>query len=259
MMGFLLFLHPTVLPGDEAALATLFPLPGGGALLLLLLLGGWVTLDATAVGQFMLSRPRVAATLGGAVVGDPGTGILLGALLEALHLAHIPAGGARLPEPAAGSLVGGATGALALPLVGAGGALALGFTLALLLATVAGLLQARARNATARRVERIFARGGTAGMVLARSLGLEALRGVLLVALGLALFLSVPPAWVARWPLEPGWTVAFLALPGLLGVGALGRLPVPGPTRGPVLLAGGAVAGAVLAGAVGFLGGGWSP
>jgi mannose/fructose/N-acetylgalactosamine-specific phosphotransferase system component IIC len=229
------------------------------ALLLLLALGAWLTLDATAVGQFMVSRPLVAATLGGLVLGDPVAGVVVGALLEALHLAHIPTGGVRLPEPAAGALVAGAATAHLAPMAGLGGALALGFTLGLGLASLAGILQARERRATARRVERIFARGGSAGQVLSRSLALEALRGATVVALGLLLLVLVPPAWVARWPLTPGWTVAFLALPGLLGVGALGRIPVPGRGRGPALLAGGAAAGALLVLAVALVGGGWGP
>jgi mannose/fructose/N-acetylgalactosamine-specific phosphotransferase system component IIC len=42
-----------------------------------------MALDAAAVGQFMVARPLVAATLGGLVAGDPVAGALAGILLEA--------------------------------------------------------------------------------------------------------------------------------------------------------------------------------
>ena len=35
------------------------------------LLGGWVATDSTSFAQFMVSRPLVAASLAGWIVGDP--------------------------------------------------------------------------------------------------------------------------------------------------------------------------------------------
>lgn len=61
-------------------------------------LGGVVAIDATSLGQLMLSRPLVAASLAGAIVGLPLEGALLGALLEALSLSVLPVGAARYPE-----------------------------------------------------------------------------------------------------------------------------------------------------------------
>jgi mannose PTS system EIIC component len=221
---------------------------GPGAHLLLVGLGAWVALDAVALGQFMVSRPLVAATLGGMVAGDPVAGVVTGVLLEALHVAHVPSGGVQLPEPGPGAVVAGAVsasvGAALAP--GAGGGLALGVSLGVVLATAGGLIVERQRTATARRVERIRARGGSPGEILARSVALEGLRGALLVAAGMAASVLVPVAVVARWPLDLAWTVAFLALPGLLGVGAVGRIPVPGRLGGPLLLAGGAALGAAV-------------
>jgi mannose/fructose/N-acetylgalactosamine-specific phosphotransferase system component IIC len=52
----------------------------------LTLLGAVVALDATSFGQLMLSRPLVAGTLAGALVGLPLEGALVGAMLEALSL-----------------------------------------------------------------------------------------------------------------------------------------------------------------------------
>lgn len=61
-------------------------------------LGGIVALDATSLGQLMLSRPFVAASLAGAIVGRPLEGALIGALLEALSLGILPVGAARYPD-----------------------------------------------------------------------------------------------------------------------------------------------------------------
>jgi mannose/fructose/N-acetylgalactosamine-specific phosphotransferase system component IIC len=67
-------------------------------LLALIGLGGVVALDATSFGQLMLSRPLVAGTLAGALVGMPLEGALLGAMLETLSLSILPVGAARYPE-----------------------------------------------------------------------------------------------------------------------------------------------------------------
>jgi mannose PTS system EIIC component len=73
-------------------------LPAWGPFLLLVLWGGWVGLDTTSVGQFMISRPIVAATLTGWFLGDPATGALLGVILEAMNLTVLPVGAATYPE-----------------------------------------------------------------------------------------------------------------------------------------------------------------
>ena len=65
---------------------------------LLVLLGGIVALDATAFGQLMLSRPFVAASLAGAIVGMPLEGATVGAALEALSLGILPVGASRYPD-----------------------------------------------------------------------------------------------------------------------------------------------------------------
>lgn len=62
------------------------------------LIGGFVGLDATSAPQIMLSRPLVAASLTGAVLGRPVEGLLIGAVLEAFALVILPIGAARYPE-----------------------------------------------------------------------------------------------------------------------------------------------------------------
>ena len=78
-------------------------------LALIALLGGGLALDATSVGQFMLSRPLVAGALTGWMLGDPALGLLIGALLELYLLVSVPSGGARFPEGTTATVVAVAT------------------------------------------------------------------------------------------------------------------------------------------------------
>jgi hypothetical protein len=71
-------------------------------------LGGLVALDGTSVGQLMVSRPFVAAALGGLAVGRPTAGIVVGVVLEALHLAVLPVGAAKYPEGGPAAVAAGA-------------------------------------------------------------------------------------------------------------------------------------------------------
>ena len=96
-------------------------------LLTVSLLGGLLALDATTVGQFMLSRPLAAGLLAGWVAGDPMAGFLVGVVLEIYLLVAFPVGGARFPEGATATVVAAATAATH---TGAG-ALALGVGLGL--------------------------------------------------------------------------------------------------------------------------------
>lgn len=90
-------------------------------ILLATLLGGLLALDATSVGQFMVSRPLVAGALAGWVLGDAAFGVTVGALLELYLLVSFPTGGSRFPEGATATVVAvaaaaGADAAGALPL-----------------------------------------------------------------------------------------------------------------------------------------------
>lgn len=87
-----------------------------GAILGLLALGGWVAADSTSVGQFMVSRPFVAAALAGWIAGDPAGGMVIGVILEAFHLVVLPVGAARYPEGGPPGVVSGALFAVAPPL-----------------------------------------------------------------------------------------------------------------------------------------------
>lgn len=74
--------------------------------LLIALWGGAVGLDGTSALQFMISRPLVAATVTGAILGQPAEGLALGILLELFSLVILPIGAARYPESGISAVVG---------------------------------------------------------------------------------------------------------------------------------------------------------
>lgn len=105
--------------------------------------------DAASWPQAMVSRPLVAATVGGWLLGDPGAGLLAGVLLELLTLRHLPFGGARSPDPGPASVVAGAAHA------GVGGA---GGTAALLASVLVGWSLGWVGDTTVRELRRLSAR-----------------------------------------------------------------------------------------------------
>ncbi|HVE80085.1 MAG TPA: PTS sugar transporter subunit IIC [Gemmatimonadaceae bacterium] len=74
----------------------------------LALLGAVLGLDVVAFPQAMTSRPLVAATLGGALAGNAGSGLVAGAALELIALETLPFGASRYPEWGSAAVVGGA-------------------------------------------------------------------------------------------------------------------------------------------------------
>jgi PTS system mannose-specific IIC component len=65
-------------------------------------------LDTVSFPQAMLSRPLVAATAAGALLGEPGKGLLVGVALEFFALETLPFGASRYPEWGGASVVAGA-------------------------------------------------------------------------------------------------------------------------------------------------------
>lgn len=80
-------------------------------LLPLAVLAGIVGLDVVSFPQAMISRPIVAATLGGTFVGAPVAGLVCGAALECLALEALPVGASRYPEWGSASVAAGAVAA----------------------------------------------------------------------------------------------------------------------------------------------------
>ncbi|MFQ5888884.1 MAG: PTS sugar transporter subunit IIC [Gemmatimonadota bacterium] len=81
---------------------------GPGTWLLLVTCGAVCGVDAVSWPQLMLSRPLVAGTLGGTLLGDPAAGFMCGAILELLALAHPPYGAATYPDTGPAGVVAGA-------------------------------------------------------------------------------------------------------------------------------------------------------
>jgi PTS system mannose-specific IIC component len=75
------------------------------------MLAGVFGLDVVSFPQAMISRPIVAATVGGAFFGAPVAGLACGAALECLALESLPVGASRYPEWGSASIVAGAIAA----------------------------------------------------------------------------------------------------------------------------------------------------
>jgi len=188
--------------------------------LLLLLLGAAAALDGTSLGQFMISRPLVAAALAGWVAGDPVAGLVAGGVLEILYLGVLPTGGVRFPETGPASVVAGAAAA------GIGGAGGLG--IAVLLGVVMADVGAMTLTAL-RKVNGHFVPSPEDGPVDARQLErihrrlivLDGFRGVGLTGLGLILTAGVGMLVATSWPLDRTGTLAVIALGLSVPLGAL--------------------------------------
>ncbi len=191
--------------------------------------GGFVGADAVAWPQVMVSRPLVAATVGGALMGRPADGMLVGAILELLTLRHPPFGAARYPDTGPAGLVAGA----AFGAAGHAGPAALAVSVAL--GWVLGWIGARSVRLLRSLNARLLADVSGLARVPARlerrqrlGVALDFGRGAVLTAAFL-----VPATLLARAaPPAPGGT------PGAFVVGAL-------------VLATGAAAGAIAGSAAG--------
>jgi mannose/fructose/N-acetylgalactosamine-specific phosphotransferase system component IIC len=100
-----------------------------------------LSLDVTAIGQFMVSRPIVVGPLVGLVAGHPELGLTLGALIELLWIADV-AVGSHLPMDLC--MLSGISVAFASELVGRGADLEAAGTYALGIAIPLALLSTEA-------------------------------------------------------------------------------------------------------------------
>jgi mannose/fructose/N-acetylgalactosamine-specific phosphotransferase system component IIC len=212
-------------------------------LLLLVLLGGLVALDGTALGQFMVSRPLVAATLAGGLLGDPMSGLVVGGVLELFYLSVLPVGGARFPEGGPAAVVGAATAAAAPEMAGLVAGVSIGLAWGALGGLTVGWLR-RLNTLIALDPEGPAVTPSAVARVQAACVGMDLARGVVLTGLG-ALVGPAVAAWLgAHWPLDGGWSAGLLLLGAAVPMGALLR------SFGlrPFLLAGGLAAGLLLGG-----------
>jgi mannose/fructose/N-acetylgalactosamine-specific phosphotransferase system component IIC len=174
-------------------------------LLPIVMLGGILGLDVVSFPQAMVSRPLVAATLSGALVGEAGSGLLIGAALELIALETLPFGAAKYPEWGSAATVGGALFA-AHPSHPAGA-----MTMAVIASIATGwigawtMYQLRKLNAYGAHRHRggldAGARGTVIGLQLT-GLSLDLLRGMLLTGVMYFAFRPITTAITTVWDMD---------------------------------------------------------
>lgn len=166
-------------------------------LLPLAVLGAVLGLDVVGFPQAMLSRPIVAATAAGALIGQPERGLVLGVALEFFALESMPFGASRYPEWGSASVVGGALFAMTPDNTPAGMTMAV--MAGLVTATLGGTSMVALRNwthALATRRHEALAEGSGRAVVGLQIAGLTAdlIRGGLLTLGALAIFVPLRTA-----------------------------------------------------------------
>ncbi len=205
------------------------------------MLGGVLALDATSVGQFMVSRPLVAGALAGSLLGDPTAGVLVGAVLELYLLVAFPSGGARFPEGATATVVAvaastGVDGAGALPLAVAAG---------LLWGQVGGFSNTLQREVTSRFVPEPSSRSvGSARVNGAHlfAIALDFARGGVVTLTGAALARFAVAQLAPTWPMGPAGSWGLVLVGGAVSGGILLR-SLGGFGRRGLLFAAGLIVG----------------
>jgi PTS system mannose-specific IIC component len=166
------------------------------------LLGALLGLDVVSFPQAMISRPIVAATVAGALIGHPGSGLLIGVVLEMIALDTLPFGASRYPEWGSAGVVGGALFAAQPP--GMPGALPASTLAALLTASISGWSMVMLRRIIASRLERARDRieEGSREALLSLHLSgmsMDLLRGALVTLVAMMIFAPLVRAIVAIW------------------------------------------------------------
>jgi len=154
--------------------------------------GVLVGLDLASVAQTMISRPIVAGTVAGFILGDPMTGAATGVILELFALEVLPVGASRYPDYGLGAVAAVATAAGAPGVLGSG----IGAAVGLLVAYLGGkaIHMVRIENVYDVERHRDALDAGVARAVLGvhlRSLGRDVFRTLVLVGVGLFLAMIV--------------------------------------------------------------------
>ena len=175
------------------------------ALIPLALLGGILGLDVVSFPQAMISRPLVASTLAGALIGQAPSGLLLGAALELIALETLPFGASRYPEWGSAAVVGGAI--FASHPSHPAGAMTLATLSALATTWIGGwtMVKLRQLNAVWAGQKREALEAGARGSVVSLQLqGMTAdfLRGALLTAVAYWLLAPLAAACIALWSVD---------------------------------------------------------
>jgi PTS system mannose-specific IIC component len=171
-------------------------------LLPIALLGGLLGLDVVSFPQAMISRPLVAATLAGALVGQPQSGLLIGAALELVALDTLPFGASRYPEWGSAAVVGGAI--FATHPTHPAGAMEMSLIASLATGWLGGwtMVKLRERNAFWAAQRRTALDAGARGAVIdlqLRGMTADLLRGAVLAALSYAVFAPLTSIAIRNW------------------------------------------------------------
>ena len=169
------------------------------------LLGAVLGLDVVSFPQAMISRPIVAATLGGAFIGNPPAGLIIGVVLEMIALDTLPFGASRYPEWGSAGVVGGSL--FASQHSGMPGALPASLLAALLTASISGWSMVMLRRLIASRLERTRDQleAGSRDALLSLHLSgmsLDLLRAALVTIVAMIIFAPLVKAIVAVWGSE---------------------------------------------------------
>lgn len=192
------------------------------------LLGALIGLDVVSFPQAMISRPLVAATAAGALLGRPSEGLLVGAVLELIALETLPFGAARYPEWGSAGVVGGAV--YASQPAGSTGALPVAVLAALATAMLSGRSMVLLRHADAWRIRSVrdrVARGSAAAVNSVQIFGLTAdlARGFLVTLAAFAILNPIARAAVSTWGVDAMRSRAVVAaVAASVGGGAIWKI-----------------------------------
>jgi PTS system mannose-specific IIC component len=204
-------------------------------IVILSLLGGVLGLDTVSFPQAMLSRPIVAATLSGALLGDAPAGLLVGATLELFAVETLPFGASRYPEWGSAAVIGGALYAKA-SWGFVSGRLITTVLAALAIAWIGGwsMVQVRRLNARWARSRHDAVAHGARRTVIGlqvAGLGADLVRGILLTAVGLLVFTPLQTLALQQWGShEPLSRAMVVGAAGAVSLGAAYKLfhSIPG-------------------------------
>lgn len=186
------------------------------------LLGGLLALDATSVGQFMVSRPLVTGGLVGWLLGDPPLGFTIGAVLELYLLVSFPTGGSRFPEGATATVVAAASAAGASE----PGALPLAVAMGLVWGQLGGASITLLRHANSKLVPEPGSPVAKTRHLVAAHLGavlLDFFRGTVITLSGVLVGRLLVHGWGARWAVSDSASLGLLLIGGAVSVGILLR------------------------------------
>ncbi len=217
-----------------------------GIIIPLLFWGTLVGLDLVSVPQSMISRPLVAGTVAGWLVGDVHAGLRIGVVFELFALDVLPVGAVRYPDYGPATVAAVVLGAGLPWQLGMGLSVALGLVLALL----GGWTLQVVRRSNARAIQRraaALAAGESSAIRRLQYGGLlrDAGRGLLLTLLGVVLALAVRER--VRLDDQTHLALTLVAIGSALAAAANGAFRSSGRSTRFKWLAAGAGAGVLLA------------